>query len=216
MYQPDSKTPAPIERSDSTSEPLIPSRRLPQWHFWVPLLAQLMLLVSVPAQSAYTYLTGETVILQTAPVDPYDFLRGYYQVLNYEISDRQQLLSLPGGEAVLSAEGPSQFFLVLEAPNEVDSNTASRAWQPVRISAARPQNLTANQVVLVGQMNRHWGITYGLESYYMPESQRTAVNDEIQRIEQEAPESFLVEVKIDHRGNAVPVGLQVGDRTYRF
>ena len=215
MSQPNPKTTSPIERSASTHKLPLHSRPLSHWRFWAPLVAQLMLLVSVPAQSAYTYFTGETIIIQTAPVDPYDFLRGYYQVLNYQISDREQLLDLPGGEDALGDEGAS-FFLVLEAPDAAANGIASQAWQPVRVSTTRPQNLEANQVVLAGQMSRYWDINYGLESYYMPESQRNALNEAIQRIEQEAPESFLVEVRVDHRGNAVPVGLMVGDRTYRF
>ncbi|NER81674.1 MAG: GDYXXLXY domain-containing protein, partial [Leptolyngbya sp. SIO1D8] len=141
MSKPDAKSKPQVRPVVSPATPSIQPHRLPIWRFWIPLAAQLMLLVSVPAQSAYTYLTGETIVLQTAPVDPYDFLRGYYQTLNYQISDRQQLLSLPGGEEVLGDTNQTRFYLVLEAPEEASGNAEVHPWQPVRVSAMRPDDL---------------------------------------------------------------------------
>ncbi|NET14750.1 MAG: GDYXXLXY domain-containing protein, partial [Okeania sp. SIO1H6] len=43
------------------------------WRFILPLTVQLALILSIPAQAIYTTITGRTVVLQTVPVDPYDF-----------------------------------------------------------------------------------------------------------------------------------------------
>ncbi|NEP81104.1 MAG: GDYXXLXY domain-containing protein, partial [Okeania sp. SIO3B3] len=70
--------------------------QMPIWRFILPLTVQLALILSIPAQAIYTTITGRTVVLQTVPVDPYDFLRGYYQVLSYDISRKDNLSQLPG------------------------------------------------------------------------------------------------------------------------
>ena len=87
-----------VKNPDTTNQFQLPpeAKRLPAWRLWVPLLLQIGLIAAVPATAVYTFMTGKTVVLQTAPVDPYDLLRGYYQVLSYDISDRTNLEKLPG------------------------------------------------------------------------------------------------------------------------
>jgi uncharacterized membrane-anchored protein len=171
--------------------------------------------VAVPAQDAYTVVAGKPVILQTAPVDPYDLLRGYYQTLRYDISDLALLRSLPGGTVLSEGQGHStSFYVVLEAP--VPSNAVPpQPWKPVEISVDRPTNLNPNQVAIQGQSNG-WQVIYGLETYYMPEHQRQQINADIGQVQAQSQESFVVEAKVDGTGNAVPVSLWVRDRNYRF
>ena len=60
-------------------------------------------------------------------------------------------------------------------------------------------------------------VKYGLERYYMPEDQREAINDRIRELGNSGNErSFVVEVKVDPQGNAVPISLWIGDRNYQF
>ena len=93
--------PQPAETEPDNSPTISNAKKLiPWWRFAVPLLLQTALILAVPAQSAYTYFTGKTVILETRPVDPYDIMRGYYQTLSYKISDKETLKNLPGWEAV--------------------------------------------------------------------------------------------------------------------
>ncbi|MEL6247172.1 MAG: GDYXXLXY domain-containing protein [Cyanobacteria bacterium J06648_16] len=190
--------------------------RLPGWRLWVPLALQSLLIVAVPAQDAVTYATGTSVTLQTAPVDPYDFLRGYYQTLRYDISQPETLKTLPGGGEIFSNVGywnPQSFYVVLEAPTQ--ASTPPSPWEPVRVSTERPTNLADGQIALKGEFSG-LDIQYGLERYYMPEDRRTAVNADINQTQWQDQEAFVVDVKIDGRGNAVPVGLWVRDRNYRF
>lgn len=196
------------------------ARRLPSWRFWLPLLLQASLIVAIPARDAYTYVAGKPVTLQTAPVDPYDLLRGYYQTLRYDISDVALLRSLPGGNQLVAAPETSlPFYVILEAPAAIATTTATttapQPWKPVRISPDRPAELAANQAAIQGQFNGGQ-VTYGLETYYMPEDQRQQINADIGQVQQQNQEEFVVEVKVDAGGNAVPIGLWVRDRNYRF
>ncbi|QYO62886.1 GDYXXLXY domain-containing protein [Leptolyngbya sp. 7M] len=143
---------------------------------------------------------------------PYFVLRGHYQTLGYEISRSDQLRSLPGGEWFEQQFKAGQFYVVLEAP--ATETTPPKPWQPVRISPTRPTNLAANQVAIQGRTNRYGQISYGLETYYMPEAQRNALNTDISQTQDR--QAFVVEVKVDGSGNAVPISLWVKDRNYRF
>ncbi|MEO1590763.1 MAG: GDYXXLXY domain-containing protein [Cyanobacteria bacterium J06632_22] len=194
-----------------------PPRRLPGWRLWVPLAIQSVLIVAVPAQDAVTYATGTPVTLQTAPVDPYDFMRGYYQTLSYDISQPETLQALPGGAAIFSTEGywkPRSFYVVLEAP--ATTVTPPDPWQPIRISHERPKDLAPQQIALKGEYTGIGVITYGLERYYMPADRRQDVNADINQTQWQDRESFVVDIRVDDRGNAVPAGLWVRERNYRF
>ncbi|MDX2244681.1 MAG: GDYXXLXY domain-containing protein [Leptolyngbyaceae cyanobacterium bins.302] len=219
--QPDNKLPQeaiPGDRLAPELEPVIETapRRLPGWRLWVPLLFQSMLIIAVPAQDAYTYATGKTVVLQTVPVDPYDLLRGYSQTLGYEISQFDTLTKLPGGD-LLKSSYVGDVYVVLEAP-AVSTARPPQAWKPVQVSRDRPTDLASNQIVLKGQ-SQGWRMVYGLETYYMPEDQREQINTAINQINQNQRQErrpFVVEVKVDGSGNSVPVSLWIRDRNYQF
>jgi uncharacterized membrane-anchored protein len=211
----------PVSPPVSPPAPLAPAPQPPAaspvraWRFWTPLAIQFVLLLSVPAQSAYTYATGTTVVLQTMPVDPYDFLRGYSQTLRYDISDVNVLNKLPGAEDVFGVKQFEQFYVVLQAPPAA-AGPRPAPWQPVSISQERPEQLTGSQVALQGSLTTWGTVQYGLESYYMPEDQRSGVNQTIGEVQQQDPEAFVVEVKVDRRGNAVPISLWVREQNFKF
>ena len=223
-----------VKNPDTTNQfQLSPeAKRLPAWRLWVPLLLQIGLIAAVPATAVYTFITGQTVVLQTVPVDPYDFLRGYYQVLSYNISDRTNLQKLPGWKDLPDEKTPcppgvacpqnthnvkaqTSFYVILEAPKAATNPGRPQAWKPVRVSLENPGNLPANQIAIKGKYNGFL-MEYGLETYYMPENEREKVNQEISEAQSSQRESFLVEVKVDKTGHAVPVSLWVRDRNYRF
>jgi uncharacterized membrane-anchored protein len=199
---------------------------IPVWRFWVPLLIQIALILSVPAQAVYTQLTGRTVVLQTVPVDPYDLLQGYSVALSYDISNLDTLRSLPGWDMLPKESNSStflapetSFYVVLQAP-PASGSRLPMPWKPIRISSTYPTSLPAAQVALRGQAN-YSSIQYGLETYYIPEDQREQINNEMNQIQQSRPgtrqeQSVVVEAKVDAKGQAVPVSIWVGDDNYRF
>ncbi len=231
--------------SEIDTEPAVnwqtPQKPMQAWRLWVPLLLQTALIAAVPAQSVYTYMTGKTAILQTAPVDPYNFLTGYYQTLSYDISIPNNLKNLPGWKDLPGTLIPCQpeqieeetckeekkidvgisFYVILEKPKSSKSSGRPKPWKAVRVSGELPSKMSENQVALRGKYNG-WRIEYGLETYYMPENERDRINEEISKAQQRQPgetaqpQPFVVEVKVDERGHAVPVSFWVRDRNYRF
>jgi uncharacterized membrane-anchored protein len=196
-------------------------RKLPFGRLAVPLLLQLLMICSISAQSIYALATGTTVVIKTMPVDPYDLLRGYYQTLSYDISSFNILKKLPGWEKLDRQNGSvnlakNQQVYVTLAKAKVSSNTtSSQAWQPIAIDSQLPTNLSADKIAIRGVSNGN-SIVYGLETYYMPEDRKDDVNADINSTRGSGSRNLLVEIKVDNRGLATPVGLWVGNKQYRF
>jgi len=149
--------------------------------------------------------------LQTAPVDPYDLLRGYSVTLSYDVARVETLQRLPGWKQVSpdsTSVAGAPFYVILEAP--IASN---QPWQPVRLS--RVPTVAANQVALRGRFTGGW-ITYGLETYYIPEAQREQINRDINQAQDPQKRPARVEVKVDAQGRAVPMSIWVDNRNYHF
>lgn len=163
------------------------------WRFWVPLLFQTTLILTVPVQAIYTQLTGKTVILQTVPVDPYELLRGYSQTLKYNISSQDSLRNLPGwkelpkqqphtnklNEKKLTLIEPgTHLYVILAEPVGPSLTKLPQAWQPVAVSRKQPSKLPVNWVAIKG-LAQPGLIQYGLETYYIPEDQREQINSDL-------------------------------------
>ncbi|AFZ43092.1 hypothetical protein PCC7418_0878 [Halothece sp. PCC 7418] len=193
-------------------------------HFLLPLSFQLALICAIPAQAVYTHLTGQTVILQTVPVDPYDLLRGYSQTLRYEISPLARVQDLPGWETVvrqthrldetLPPDGTT-VYVILQAPETDNQTSPPPPWRAIAIRHQPPVDLPDNQVAIQGELNDNW-VNYGLEQYYFPEAQRDKINNRINQFQNNPERPFVVEVKVDEGGNAVPISLWLGEEKYRF
>lgn len=215
-----------MTNSSKLSTPSLKSRqsivpeRLPIWRLVVPLVLQTGLILTIPAQAFYILMTGKTVVLQTIPLDPYDPLRGYSQTLNYDISQQETLRHLPGWKELVGKNseylaGGTKLYVVMEAPDS--SKTPPQAWKPVRVSGDRPDKLQNNQIAIQGKSIGGSMVEYGVETYYMPESRRDEINQDImQARNSRLRQSFVVEVKVDNKGHAVPISFWVSDRNYRF
>lgn len=183
------------------------------WRFAIPLGLQLAIILIVPAQSAYTYNFGKPAVLQTLPVDPYDLLRGYSQTLSYDISQINNLKQFPGGQDLVEGE---IFYVILES-NIATAKVSPPASKVIKVNKKLPQ-LTLNQVALKGKFEKYGQVSYGLETYYMPESQRNKINQEISNLQSDpqGKRPFVVEIKVDRWGNSVPTSLWVNKHKYSF
>jgi uncharacterized membrane-anchored protein len=197
------------------------------WRFSLALLFQTLLILVVPSQAIYTRLSGQSAILQTIPVDPYDLLRGYYQTLRYDISRVEKLQSLPGWQEILTPQRNggqtlsvgTRFFVILQAPAAPQRDERPpQPWLPIAVSRDRPENLSSDRVALEGTYTDEGWVTYDLERYYMPEDQRFEINHRIQDLQSQPGQerAFVVEVKISRDGEAVPIRLWIGSRSYQF
>lgn len=201
----------------------------PHWRFWVPFLLQMAIVLPIPLQNYYTYASGRTVVLQTVPMDPYDFLRGYHQIVRYNISDPAALTKLPGGKDILEGKQPTQrFYVILEAPTAkkpTASNTTSNAavsvppaWKAVRLSRTLPESLPNHQIALQGRIdpNASGQVLYGLEKYYMPEDRRDEINTAIGQTQGRTNQPIRIAVKVDAQGRAVADELWIANQKLKF
>ena len=190
------------------------SINLSWWRFLWPFGLQLAVILLIPAKSAYTYNFGMDAVIQTTPVDPYDLLRGYSQTFRYDISNISDLRSLPGGNDLSKG---NIFYLILEADSNSDKIPPSPG-KLIKIASEMPANLPKNQVAIKGEIRNSSNINYGLERYYMPESQRNKINYEIRDLQRDSQgkQAFVVGIKVDRWGNSVPVSLWIGEKNYRF
>jgi uncharacterized membrane-anchored protein len=197
--------------------------------FWIVLALQVILILAVPAQAFYTQINGRSLVLQTAPVDPYSVFQGYSVTLGYDISNVQNLSKLPGWKDIeakrkanperdlVSSDGvtSTEFYVILEAPADA-SNRPPKPWKAVSVASSRPNNLPANQIALRGS-DRQGRIRYGLETYFIPEDQRDDINQQITQAQGESSKpAFVVEAKVGAGGNAVPIAIWLKDKRYQF
>ncbi len=210
------------------------AQSIPIWRFCVPLLFQTALILTVPAQAIYTHLTGRTVFLQTAPVDPYELLRDRSQIQRYDISTQANLRKLPGwqelpkqlpnGNKLTSIKPGTRFYVILAEPAKPTLPELPQAWKPVAVSTQLPSKLPMNNIALKGVVQQGL-IQYGLETYYIPEDQREQINADLRaarqanltqeqqtlpqanstQLQQKPP--VVMEIKVNARGDAVPVRL---------
>ncbi len=200
--------------------------------FWIAFVIQILMMIGVPAQAIYTQLTGQSVILKTIPVDPYDPMRGYSTTLRYDISDVKLLKTLPGWKDLPTVEDNSRnyekpkqprprilkpgstIYVTLEQDRSTKSSTILQPWKATAISAKLPAQRSPEKVILKGVVNSSsfssQFVDYGLETYYMPEDRRNEVNQAIR------DRKAVAEIKVDAQGRGVPLKLRVGDREFEF
>ena len=114
--------------------------------------------------------SGTVVLLETAPVDPRDLLRGDYVILNYKISTVPAAL-FPGGLAKETRPG-APVFVRLEKRGE---------FHEVQIASLEPLKSDPEHPVLRGKVSARWAwgantdtnrslrLEYGLERFYVRE-----------------------------------------------
>jgi uncharacterized membrane-anchored protein len=165
--------------------------------FFVAAVAvQLVILFAVPARQVFTRATGREVVLQVAPVDPYDVLKGYYVTLGYDIS---RTSSFPHPPTFAEDE---VVYAIVEQQDD-------GPWQAVALERELPTDLPANRVAIRGRWHA-WRILYGIEEFSIPESKRDVITDDLNKNRNEA----RVEVKVDANGQAALLRLKIQDRVY--
>jgi uncharacterized membrane-anchored protein len=169
--------------------------------FAAAVLVQVLILAAVPGQKMYTLLTGRTVVLRTAPVDPYSVMSGYYVTLSYEIS---RFASVPGAMAFEGQADGTPIYVVLR-------QGADGFWQAESVHPARP-DVAPDRVVIKGRKESWRTIEYGIETYYIPEAARGTIEDDLRQHARDA----RIEVKVDRFGRAALLRLLIGDRVYDY
>ncbi len=209
------------------------NKPLPFWRLLVPLLIQTGIILAVPTQAMYTNIAGRDVILQTVAQDPNNVVQDFSLQLEYNISRVENLRRLRGWDDLFQGnQGRNRqlapgtnLYVILQEQRISSGRGVPTAWRPIRVSSNLPESLPSNQVALRGVYQDN-AVTYGVETYYLPEQQRQQISDDIFQSVQQTRRNrgnrgrqirpITVRVKVDPQGNAVPVSLWVRERNYTF
>jgi len=132
-----------------------------QHAFFAVVAFQLLSLVDMIGTKYATVLYGQTVILETRPIDPRDLLRGDFVRLNFAITNLDPGTLGAGGYVLESGDA---VYVLLQK--------SSPAWTAVGVSRERP-SLGPDQAVIKGTVRgadrSAIRVDYGIDSYYVPE-----------------------------------------------
>lgn len=159
--------------------------------FWMAVGFQCLILLGVVGMKQHTVWTGQTIRLQTTPVDPRSLFRGDYVSLRYPISDLADELFAGGTNKI---ERGDVVYVVLAG--------GDAKWRATSVHPRMPE-LDPGEVVLRGEFRQSWlpgsgtvPVEYGIESYFVPEGTGW-------KIERASGSRLTVEVAIDRGGRAV-------------
>jgi uncharacterized membrane-anchored protein len=120
--------------------------------------------------------TSPTILLETAPVDPRDLLRGDYMILNYKISRVPEPTARPATGQTFDGPG-NDIWVVLQQKG--------RFHEVVSVSWSEPATVAVGLVVVRGRTRSRVGfdqmlqVDYGIEKYFVPEGKGTPTFNEM-------------------------------------
>ncbi|KGP72140.1 GDYXXLXY domain-containing protein [Pontibacillus yanchengensis] len=132
-----------------------------KWLFIVVVAAQAVYLLAMAGSYYLIEDFGETVTLQTAPVDPSDVFYGDYVILNYEVS------TIPEGQLNEEELERGDKVFVYLAPVDDGSYEVQRA-------SIQKQDAKENEVIMTGRYefkaNDGFQVDYGIGRYYVEDN----------------------------------------------
>lgn len=128
---------------------------------------QMLVLVTLIMQSARPLLTGETILLRVVPVDPRDFFRGDYVILNYDFSNEKPPGSLRYDPETVGREIYASLVL------DVDG----KHWRRESLSWTRPESGT----FIRGTVDQTLRNEFGISQYFVQEGQGREYEQAIRR-----------------------------------
>jgi uncharacterized membrane-anchored protein len=153
-------------------------------------LLPLLTLLWIPITNFVTLCAGESVLLEVIPVDPTDFLRGDYVILNYEVSDIPDSIVPPDmADDWHGYDERRDVYVTLEKDSDGIGHVKG-------VSANRPGGL-----YLKGSIDRYFTVRYErINAYYVPEGTGREIEDKI------GESNVLADLRV-LRGSAVINGL---------
>jgi uncharacterized membrane-anchored protein len=136
---------------------------------------------------SYPLINGETVVLATRPVDPFDPLRGQYIVINYDVNS----ITVPEG-----SQAGATVYVKLE-PDD------GGVWRYAGSSLERPEGIFLAGTI--ERVNGEWAqVNYGIEQYFF------------ERNAQLEPGNLTVQVRIAPSGRPKIEQLLINGTPARF
>ncbi|MGE5675087.1 MAG: GDYXXLXY domain-containing protein [Mycobacterium leprae] len=174
--------------------------------FWLAVALQVLILLGMVGWHSYTVLTGRPVTLQTAPVDPWDPMRGQYVRLSYVISQLQ-------GDKIPFIGSPYK----PEQTVWVTLQEGNPYWTAIQVSDQRP-TVRSGQVALKarvqwfdegkGNFPTQVFVRYGgIEQFYVPEGEGEKL---------QSRRDLSVEALVDSFGNVALHRVFAGDQEIKW
>jgi len=164
--------------------------------FFLIVLFQMLVLAGLIIGNEIALANGQSVVLQTGPVDPRDIFRGDYVQLRYEIST---LRNTPG---VYMLQNGDTAYVRLEKSGDV--------WAAVQVSNQRA-DADKWAVFIAGEVTRIINLTavldYGIEQYFVPEGQGLVIQN---------AKDLKVRVKLGSSGKAMIENLIVDGQVFQL
>jgi uncharacterized membrane-anchored protein len=130
--------------------------------------------------------TGDEIRLRVQPLDPIDPFRGAYVTLSYPDLVRNESTGDAGGMGSMEDGDSGEVFAVLRRDGEL--------WAAERWTRERPDD-----GLYLRCSDRGWQIECGIESWFLPQDEARAMEDDIRTGD------VVATVKVDSRGNAALV-----------
>jgi uncharacterized membrane-anchored protein len=118
---------------------------------------QMIVLVSMIAQSARPLVTGDTILLRVIPVDPRDIFRGDYVILAYDFTTQRPTGELQFDQAIVGRE----IFVSLVPEDD------GKHWRTESVSWSQPESGT----YLRGTVDQSMRNEFGIGQYFVQEGQ---------------------------------------------
>jgi uncharacterized membrane-anchored protein len=139
----------------------------------IAVVLQFVVLGGMVAKGVLPILTGDTVLLQVAPVDPRDLMRGDYVILSYPCSR----VPFDGIDGQKQKYGSDDDWIGRQVYTTLERSPDGRHWTTGRISFAKPKQGT----FLRGKI-QEWGrIEYGIEAYFVQEGKGLKYEEAVRR-----------------------------------
>ena len=123
---------------------------------------QAALLLAWAGYHEWTRATAGTIVLETAPVDPRDLLRGDYMILSYKISDVPAPAGAGGNDDAVGRD-----IWVSLRPAGRFHEVAGTAWTPP--GAVAPGIVVVRGRTTQGGRGANLRVEYSIEKYFVPE-----------------------------------------------
>ncbi len=197
--------------AEPTAEPALSDNGKPGTDRWfaiaILVAIQTALLFGIFAPRLYVLTTGTEVVLDVTPVDPRSLFRGDYVIITTEAHrfPAPPSGSQPGrtpGRINASHTKPTKIGASVYAVLERDGTKPS--WRIKSVGPERPAALASGEIVMVGRrVHGFGGISYGIESYFVPEGTGKAIENAIRN------KSVTVKLAIDGDGTAAIKALMI-------
>jgi uncharacterized membrane-anchored protein len=148
---------------------------------------------------------GRVVTLKVVPIDPRDIFRGDYVILNYEIS-RLEPAKLQGDDKF---EYGDTVYVTLVREGDVWNAAAIAKDKPVPLQGGVPLRGSVQSFETAeGGATTSLTVSYGIESYFVPEGTGRALEDERQK------GALSIDVAIDAQGRGAIKALRRGGQMF--